>query len=326
MKKTEVFLLTLITISLIACGFLYFSNKDKLDGEKNVGKRVVCFGDSLTSGTGGKGVNMPDILHRMSGAEVINYGIHADTINDIATRSGASKFTLVNNILIPSEPTPVEISFTSEFGDIPNMLKHGDEGLNPVTIDGIKGNILKIENEDDDESDEDETEVITYSFTRLEAGDEKQIQSGAEIIPFAALDKKDDDINIIWTDGNARLQSTEEIIDLIEKIDKMLAYSGSDKYIIVSEMNLHEDVPVTDEVNEMFEKHYGKHFVNLRKYFIEEALSDLGLEPSDEDLETINLSDVPKFLRVDDVHGNSIYYYLAGKKIYERCQKLGYLR
>lgn len=296
------------------------ANNGNLYDVPNSEKRVLCWGTSLTHGTGGSGVTMPKVLARLSGAEVLNYGGYAEDTNCIATRSGASELTLTDSITISADnETPVGISFVSEFGDIDLILKYTDRGLNPVTIDGITGNLSRVEDEENEGN-------VQYFFTRSESGDVKKIESGAVIIPYSIADKRDGDINIIWTAGNDNLQNTEDILLLIDKIDKMIEFSQSDKYIIVSEMNLHDEVPVTDEVNAMFEEHYKEHFVHLRKYFIENAFSDLSLSPSDEDLEDIDNWEIPRFFRVDDVHGNSLYYLIAGQQIYKRCQELNYLK
>lgn len=286
----------------------------------NSERRVICWGTSLTHGTGGSGVTMPKILGRLSGAEVLNYGGYAENTNCIATRSGASKLTLTDSIIIPADnETPVSLNFVSEFGDIDLILKYTERGLNPVTIDGIAGNLSRAEDEEN-EGD------VQYFFTRSESGDVKEIKSGATIIPYSVSDKRDNDINVIWTAGNDNLQNTDDILRLIEKIDRMIEFSQSDKYIIVSEMNLHEEVPVTDEVNAMFEEHYKEHFVHLRKYFIENAFPDLNISPSDDDIEDIQNWEIPRFFRIDEIHGNSLYYLIAGQQIYKRCQELNYLK
>lgn len=281
--------------------------------EQNSDRRVLCWGTSLTHGTGGGGVTMPNVLERLSGATVLNYGGYAEDTNCIATRSGASEFTISKDITLPTNDEPVEVEFSSEFGDIELILKYTDVGLNPVTIDGVSGNLSRDE------------EDGTYYFSRIESGEEKEIVAGTVIVPYSVYDRRDDDINVIWTAGNDNLQNTEDIQHLIEKIDKMIECSGSSNYIIVSEMNKHEEVPVTDEVNSMFEEYYGEHFVNFRRYLIEDAFDELNLTPSTEDLWDISVYEVPSYFIVDDVHGNSLYYYLAGKLIYEKCQELGYL-
>lgn len=280
--------------------------------EANYEKRVVCWGTSLTEGSGGNGVTMPNVLERLSGATVLNYGGYAENTNCIATRSGASTFSILSDFVIPSDDSSVEVSFVTEFGDIEEILKYTDAGLNPVTIDGIEGNLAC-------------DEKGNYFFSRLETGEEKQVISGTVIVPYSVYDKRADDINVIWTAGNDNLESTEDIQHLIEKIDKMIEFSGSDKYVVLSEMNKHSVVPVTDEVNIMLEEHYGANFLNFRKYLIEDALNDLHLSPSTEDSWDMSVYEVPAYLLSGEVHGNSLYYYLAGQQVYKKCQELGYL-
>ena len=280
--------------------------------QANYDRRVICWGTSLTYGTGGEGVTMPGVLGTLSGANVMNYGGYAENTNCIATRSGASKLTLTEGFTIPSDTNPVPVEFETEFGEIALLLVYTDSGLNPVTIDGVKGK-LSIDEE------------LNHYFNRFEPGEGKKIEAGTQIIPYSVEDMQPDDIQVIWTAGNDNLQNTEGIEHLIEKIDKMIEFSGSDKYVIVSEMNLHEEVPVTDEVNEMFEDYYKEHFVHLRRYFMEDAFAELGMYPSEEDKVDIENGEIPRYFRIDEVHGNSLYYLIAGQQVYKKCQELGYL-
>ena len=48
------------------------ADNEGIEVKDNSGKRVVCFGDSLTVGTGGEGTTMPDTIAKLSGAEVLN--------------------------------------------------------------------------------------------------------------------------------------------------------------------------------------------------------------------------------------------------------------
>lgn len=283
----------------------------------NSDKRVICWGTSLTEGTGGGGVTMPNVLERLSGATVLNYGGYAENTNEISARSGVNKLTLTASLSIDaSNEVSNSIEFESEWGDIDILLKYTDAGLNPVTIDGVSGELTRYAPDDG---------PVTYYFRRLESGTPKDVVPGTVIIPYSAVDKNSEDINVIWTSGNDHLRSIEDIEKLIEKIDKFIEFSGSDKFIIFSDMNLHEEVPVTDEVSSMFAEYYGEHFLHFKKYLIEDALTDLRLKPSEEDQENIRNWEIPQYFRIDDVHGNSLYYYLAGQQVYKKCQELGYL-
>ena len=51
--------------------------------QPTAGTRIICFGDSLTAGTGAsKGMNYPSQLSRRIGQEVINAGVPGDTTAD----------------------------------------------------------------------------------------------------------------------------------------------------------------------------------------------------------------------------------------------------
>lgn len=284
--------------------------------EANSSINVVCWGTSLVYGTGGNGVIMPDVLKRISGARVLNYGGYAENTNEIAARSGANALSLTSEIIIPADESPVEVSFESEFGEIDKLLVHTDAGLNPVRIEGVSG---KLSREEEDGN-------VRFYFTREEPGEETVVSEGATIVPRAAIEKREDDISVIWTAGNDTIVGTEDILVVIEKIDKMIEFSGSDKYIVISAVNIKDGVPVINEVNEMFEEHYGEHFFNLRKYLMEDAFSDINIPPDEDDLEDISEDLIPSFFRADEEHGNSLYYLLAGQQLYKKCQELNYLK
>jgi len=68
---------------LIALGFLlyhYFLSTHKIKSVQPIGENIICFGDSLTFGTGAsKGMDYPSQLSRMISRPVLNKGIPGDT-------------------------------------------------------------------------------------------------------------------------------------------------------------------------------------------------------------------------------------------------------
>lgn len=283
----------------------------------NSEKRIICWGHSMVVGSGGGGVTMPNVLERLSGATVLNYGGYAENTNEVAARSGVNELTLTAKLPIDSSnEVSNSIEFESEWGKTDILLKYTDAGLNPVTIDGVIGVLTRCEPDD---------EPVTYYFRRLEPGEPKDAAPGTRIIPYYETDKREDDILVIWTGGNDTINSLDDIEILLNQIDELIEFSGSDKYIVISETTLHENFPFTDDVSNSYADHYGEHFLHLRKYLIEDAFSDLKIAPSEEDIADINCSDIPRYFRDDDVHGNALYYYLAGQQVYKKCQELGYL-
>ena len=65
---------------LVVMGLLFFLPQDRIRNADPVNKLVVCFGDSLTYGTGGgPGGSYPEQLAVLSGLEVLNAGVPGDT-------------------------------------------------------------------------------------------------------------------------------------------------------------------------------------------------------------------------------------------------------
>lgn len=287
------------------------------DMAENSSIRVVCFGHSLVYGTGGGGVTLSDVIHRYSGANAMNYGGYDEDTNVIAARSGANKLTITEDFTIPSDNTPVEIAFESEFGQVDKILMYSDGGLNPVTISAVNGELSRKKDDEDN---------VHYYFERTNEGSETHVGAGTLIEPDCVSRMEANDITVIWTSGNDNPQNTEDIEAIIEKIDKMIAFSGNDRYIILSNNSALEELPLADEINALFEEHYGEHFVNLRKYFMTDASKDLGYPLSEEDLQNISDGEIPQCFRSDMVHGNSLYYLAAGQQVYRKCRELGYLK
>ncbi|WP_428897612.1 Lysophospholipase L1 [Parelusimicrobium proximum] len=84
MKRIALFIL-LFTVCL--SGLSAESALPKADAGK--GYTIVCFGDSLTAGTGvAKNKSYPALLGTMTGANVVNLGVHRDTSLDGYKRIG----------------------------------------------------------------------------------------------------------------------------------------------------------------------------------------------------------------------------------------------
>ena len=59
--------------------------------------QIASWGDSLTAGAGGNGVNYPDILSKLLNLKVLNYGVGGEGTANIARRQGAIPFYITNN-------------------------------------------------------------------------------------------------------------------------------------------------------------------------------------------------------------------------------------
>ena len=80
-----------IAIGCLLVGFvayqLFSSPGHEIKNAVSTGKTIICFGDSLTYGTGAaKGMDYPSQLARLIGRPVINLGIPGDTTSDALAR------------------------------------------------------------------------------------------------------------------------------------------------------------------------------------------------------------------------------------------------
>ena len=179
----------------------------------NSGKRVVCFGDSLTVGTGGEGTTMPDTIAKLSGAEVLNYGGYGESASCIAARQGGNPQYLVEDIVIPADTTPVRAQCSGKYG-YEMLLVFADAGINNVMLNGIEGTYTMVDDE--------------RCFTRLTPGEEVKVPAGTQLFTHAMLDKRDDDILVIWAGSNNGIETEDQIPALVEQIDEMIEYQGND--------------------------------------------------------------------------------------------------
>lgn len=74
-------------LMLIIAGYIIFFKGYPITNSDTAGEIIVCFGDSLTYGTGAsKGMSYPDQLSRMTGRSIVNAGVPGDTTEDALTR------------------------------------------------------------------------------------------------------------------------------------------------------------------------------------------------------------------------------------------------
>ena len=303
---------------------------------------IVCWGDSLTAGAGGNGVTYPkaleayirkeicnqySLISQLSGEAtylidasdyeikipVVNMGVGGENTLTISGRNGAIPYVVSQEFTIPKSKIPVEISFTSQNGEKVAPLRQGDQGVNPVVIDGVEG-VLSIRQESSD------SEEYTYYFTRTTVGDSKSIQPGKEIITAASQENLDY-ITVIFMGQNGGYTGFEDLIRQQRAIIEHQT-ANKDRYIIVG---LHTGTAESRNALETaLENEYGAHYINLREYMSTQAMTDAGLIPTDADIEKMQMGATPDSLLTDVVHFNSVGYELVGKLIYKRMDELGY--
>lgn len=297
-------------------------------------RRVVCYGDSLTMGiqTGFGDIvetPYPIRLGQYLGIEGINYGIGAETSDMIAMRQGAVA-VYVDDITIPAECEPVLLNYTIDCDDEFSVFAmYGFEGINDCEISGIKGRITSYSDENNRFNEE-------IYFVRNEPGEAVAITEPERIITHAMLDKREDDILVIWSGSNDLLGAvdTSQFDTITGYIDAMIEYAGTDEYVIVGYTaddylgsNIYREC--VNDYNILLAEKYGDKFVNVKSYLASyDALYDNGIEPTERDIERLQKGWIPYSLLDESdypVHFNQTGYDIVAEMVAEKIIELGYL-
>lgn len=280
-------------------------NKDKEVVNKS---KIICIGDSLTLSKSGT-KSYPDYLSDLTGLTTETFGGNKLTSQDIAARLNAYSL-YVNDITIPASKSPVTIEIINNNGSISSLLRAKGSSYNPVTIAGIKGTIKY------------NSETKKYTFTRSEAGEKKEITKKTRI-NINTYDIAEDDIVILFTGTYDPIgpYSIENLVTFNQNIIKKYDLKN---YIIVS-LTAKDQLEDIEASNKALKKAVGDHYLDFRKYVLENGLSEAGVPTTDEDEANLTDGNVPKSLRIDDINGNSEFNELLAKQLKKKMISLGYI-
>lgn len=281
-------------------------------------KGIVCWGDDLTSGVGSNDIDYPTVLKDSLLENIYlddtsklcptieNFGISGESSITVLGRLGAIPYMNTNRLDIPKDTTPIKINILSTRYNCVTPLINGNSGFEYVTIDGIKGYITY--------------EDGTYYFTRAEAGEPITISAGSEIVTSGYEDTQNY-MPIISIGMNSGYNS---FYDLVSQCEIAVEKANNEKYLVLGLTNGTRESQL--ELEEQMQSKFGNNFVNLREYLSTQALKDAQIEPTQKDLNAMEIGAVPPSLLSDSVHLNSMGYNLVGKYIYHRMEELEYFK
>ena len=314
---------------------------------------VVCWGDSLTSGSSGN-VSYPHTLQKyldiyISGVYDVRYsldsieGLTATDWNDykisipvvnmgagrentatVLGRSGVVPFVVSKEFVIPAGIESVPVKIVSESGKNVTPLIAGDGGVNPVTIAGVQGTLTRTtKNQKKDQ--------YVYQFTRLEAGQEVSVEEGTQIIT-AAADAYRDYIHIVWlgTYDGKNLKPEKLVSDIKALLQRQNI--NKDRYLVISPCSYGGSwravsTDTMDSFDSAMLQAFGDRYINLRKYLMEDGLRDAKLTATKKDTKSIAAGYIPDSFRsnASKTDLNGVAYELLGKLVFDRMDRLGYL-
>lgn len=294
---------------------------------------VACWGDSLTYGEGTAdpaAEAYPAVLSDLTGYSVENMGVGGETSTTIAARCGGVDMLLDEDITITADCSPVPITFSAydKDGSYAGHIAPRDTSLGgwtPCTIAGVKGKLNIVINDTWPRT------VKSATFVRNEQGEEIRVPKKTAIYPSSLDVMANADINIFFTgtnggwDSENTLPNEDKADSLVGITDKMIERAkNKDKYIVIG--LIRGGTNDTAKTDNALRTAYGEHYLNVKEYLAsEQALTDAGITPTDEDLNYIAAGKIPvSLLHTDLGHLNAAGYRLMAGKVYEKMCELGY--
>ena len=275
---------------------------------------IVCWGDSLTAGYGGNGESYPATLERLiaqrliDGIPVVNNGVCVEQSYTIMARAGVWAI-YVEGFTIPAECESVEVHLILEGGIYTNLTHFGDGGLNPVTIEGVKGILTPSHHED---------EYGYVYFTRLKPGEAVEVPNMSLVHPVSKQ-AYDNYVNIIFMGENGIYSSAD---DLVRQHQRFIDVRKLDRYIIIGLTT--GDNGSRGELSQKMSEHFGSNYIDMRTELVQRGPELAGVGRWADEAYYFEKGLVMDYLKSDDIHLNEYGYRAVGEIVYERMETLGY--
>lgn len=280
---------------------------------------IVFWGGSITAGAGGNGVSVTSEIEALEEENgyfipVVNCGVSGETAKSILTRAGVEKL-YVKEFSIPEKSTDVDIELMYEDGTKPSILRQAAGNINtinPVTINGVQGNISAV-------SVNNASVKYKYVFRRIKGGDEVKVSDQTEV-ETSYKNEYENYVYVIFIDGSQDWKTPDELIELQKKL---LSSCKSDKYIIIS--------PTTGnkwsnrEMENAMTAAWGEHYFNAREYLSFDGVYDSGVSVNNDDFGMMIKGEIPPCIRADGFNLNEEGYRVLAKKLYQKLIDMGYL-
>lgn len=286
----------------------YYTKEQLEDLIPNSDTDLLFWGDSMTAGAGGGGVNYPLVCATELGKTFRNCGVGGENANTIAARQGG------NALVVPAGPINGQYAYNELediFGATIKPLRQGDgvvSGANKIYIDG---------------------EECTLSITQSSSNSTDAIYTiagytgGTSVTPKLARfigSTFTANVVVIYVGQNGSDVNGDTSVNArMTIIDSMIAHIPHKKYVV---MGLTEADQASDHAA-LFSK-YGNNFFPTKKLLIDYGLTINGLTPTSQDKADIAAGRVPTSLKSDNTHLNSYGYTAVGKMLADKIRSLGY--
>ena len=323
-----------------------YTNESVLDDEIPE-RSITCWGDSMMQGAGcneayiysDNGIEdisyftTPSALQYFTSINTYNFGVGGENSYQISLRAGGIPIYTDRDIYI-TDHSLAYVKFVDENEETITMDDYSGYGYEDNTYpDTVYINDVLCCVERADEG----LYISICSDADCDSVTEMYINAWTRVIPKAAYDHRND-ILILEMGSNGGWENDYD--ELIKQYQNIIDNSYYADYIIVGDTdNPGESADIYQDVYDnngnyaglhatLWEQTlydaFGEHFLNTRLYLMENALSDCGLTPTENDIIDIQTGNLPEQIRADFTHFNSYGYYSKAKAIYLKGIELGY--
>ena len=310
-------------------------------------RSISCWGDSMIQGAGcneayiysDNGIEdisyftTPSALQYFTSINTYNFGVGGENSYQIALRAGGIPIYTDRDIYI-TDHSLAYVKFVNENEETINMDDYSGYGYEDNTYpDTVYINDVLCCVERADEG----LYISICSDAYCDSVTEMYINAWTRVIPRAAYDHRND-ILILEIGSNGGWENDYD--ELIKQYQNIIDNSYYADYIIVGDTdNPGESADTYQDVYDNNGNYAGlhatlweqalydafrEHFLNTRLYLMENALSDCGLTPTENDIIDIQTGNLPEQIRADFTHFNYYGYYSKAKAIYLKGIELGY--
>lgn len=308
---------------------------------------IVCWGDSLTAGSSGNvsypqtlqkyintylcdiydirvSLDNPDAYSRVNWEDykipipVVNMGAGQEDAATVLGRAGVVPYVINKDFVIPAGLESVTVSIVSEDGKTVAPLTAGSAGVNPVTIAGVEGTLVRTTNAQG-------WGLAHYEFTRLEPGEETPVAKGTEVVT-AVKEEYRDYVHIVWLGTYGEYGTPEKLVNDTKALLQRQNINN-DRFLVIGPCTVRGtwstiSTVSLNAIDTAMLQAFGDHYINLRKYLIEDGMRDAKITTKD----TAAAGTVPMAFRSNagGADMNGVAYELIGKLVYERMEALGY--
>lgn len=323
-----------------------YTNESVLDDEIPE-RSITCWGDSMMQGAGcneayiysDNGIEdisyftTPSALQYFTSINTYNFGVGGENSYQISLRAGGIPIYTDRDIYI-TDHSLAYVKFVDENEETITMDDYSGYGYEDNTYpDTVYINDVLCCVERADEG----LYISICSDADCDSVTEMYINAWTRVIPKAAYDHRND-ILILEMGSNGGWENDYD--ELIKQYQNIIDNSYYADYIIVGDTdNPGESADIYQDIYDnngnyaglhatLWEQTlydaFGEHFLNTRLYLMENALSDCGLTPTENDIIDIQTGNLPEQIRADFTHFNSYGYYSKAKAIYLKGIELGY--